>query len=113
MVVSLRHLRTWVEINTASLRRNVRVLRRIIGDRRILMAVVKSNAYGHGLVGIAQILVRIEPKIWFGVDSIVEGLRLREEGVRAPIVVLGHTLPGLYREAAREHIIATISNFEA
>lgn len=77
------------------------------------MAVVKSNAYGHGIVGIAKNLRKMAPSIWFGVDSLVEGLRLRKEGIKNSILVLGSTLPVLYPEAARQKILITISNFEA
>lgn len=45
-------------------------------------------------------------------DSIVEGLRLRKEGVKNPIFVLGATLPSRLEEAAKENIIITVSNFE-
>lgn len=108
-----KHLRMWIEIDTRALRANTKTFRRLIGKRRVLMAVVKSNAYGHGLVGITRELLKTDPEIWFGVDSIVEGLRLREEGIQAPILVLGATLPARFQEAARENIIVTISNFEA
>ncbi len=106
-------VRTWIEIDTRALRGNVSQLRRIIGARRKLLAVVKSNAYGHGLVGTAKSLKKIMPSIWFGVDSFVEGLRLRKEGVKNTILVLGSTLPVLFKEASRQNIILTISTFEA
>lgn len=106
-------LRTWIEIDTDALRSNVRQFCTLIGPKRKLMAVVKSNAYGHGLVGIAKHLEKIAPRTWFGVDSLVEGLRLRKEGVKTPILVLGSTLPALYTEAFRQKILLTISTFEA
>ena len=111
--VKSNHLRTWIEVDTNALRANVLQFRKIIGPRRKLMAVVKSNAYGHGIVGIAKNLKKIAPSAWFGVDSLVEGLRLRKEGIKNPILVLGSTLPAFYSEAFRQKIFVTISNFEA
>ncbi|MDO8561155.1 MAG: alanine racemase [bacterium] len=106
------HLRTWIEIDTAALAANFRQLRNIVSAKKKIMAVVKSNAYGHGIVGIAKSLRKSAPSIWFGVDSLVEGLRLREEGIKSPILVLGSTLPTLFIEAGRQKIFITISNFE-
>ena len=83
------------------------------------MAVVKSNAYGHGLTLVARLLATrdsnpysLNPRLWFGVDSIVEALRLRREGIGQPILVLGYTLPGRYANAARHNIILTVSSFD-
>ena len=47
-----------IEISRAALVHNIRQFRRIIGPRRKFMAVVKANAYGHGLVEVGQLLER-------------------------------------------------------
>ncbi|MBI2639529.1 MAG: alanine racemase [Candidatus Sungbacteria bacterium] len=112
-------LRTWVEIDTGLLRQNFLRLQKLIGPRCRFMAVVKSNAYGHGLVPVAKQLANakheaINPKsLWFGVDSVVEALRLREEGIKNPVLVFGSTLAERMHEAADNHITLTISNFDA
>jgi len=115
----MRGLRTWIEIDAQALRHNAAEFRKLIGPRTALMAVVKSNAYGHGLVQVAKLLASYQPpasssqQLWFGVDSIVEALRLRREGIKNPILVLGYTLPARIRDAARGRVSVTISNFEA
>ena len=109
-------LRTWIEIDPKALRHNVGEFFRLIPSETRFMAVIKSNAYGHGLATVAQELAAMqifEKKGWFGVDSIVEGLRLRREGIVNPILVLGFTLPSRLGEAARERISVGISNFDA
>ena len=117
-------LRTWIEIDKKALRHNVGEFFRFIAPETRLMAVIKSNAYGHGLVTVAKILSSSlrspassiqfpASSLWFGVDSIVEALRLRREGVANPILVLGSTLPVRMEEAARERISISISNFDA
>lgn len=75
------------------------------------MAVIKSNAYGHGLIDFAK---TAESKVdWFGVDSITEGLKLRKIGLKKPILVLGYTLPARVEEAAQNDIGLTISTLDA
>ena len=55
------NLRTWVEIDTAALRHNFSQLAKLIGPHCRFMAVVKSNAYGHGLTQVAKQLVNSKP----------------------------------------------------
>jgi alanine racemase len=55
------------------------------------MAVVKSNAYGHGLIDFSQAAEKLGVD-WLGVDSIVEAESLRRSGLKKPILVLGYTL---------------------
>lgn len=74
------------------------------------MAVVKSNAYGHGLIECAR-LFEILGADYLGVDSVVEALALRRSGVKAPILVLGYTLPENITSAYTYKIILTISSF--
>lgn len=52
--------------------------------------VLKSNAYGHGLVGVAKILEK-EYSPFFCVDSYFEALTLRNEGIKTPLLILGFT----------------------
>lgn len=76
------------------------------------MAIIKSNAYGHGLLAIANLLSARSKKLWFGVDSITEALTVRREKIANPILVLGYTLPARLREAADKNISVAISNFD-
>jgi alanine racemase len=78
---------TVAEVDLDALRWNVRQVRALSGAARI-MASVKANAYGHGLVDTSRALVR------FGVDELgvaflEEGIALRRAGITAPILVLG------------------------
>ena len=90
----------WVEIDASALGANVRQFRALIG-RRAMMAVVKSNAYGHGLVETAAI-VRREGADWLGVNSLDEAIALREAGNDAPVLILGALpLDGVSEAVAR------------
>lgn len=104
----LRGIRTWVEISRAAIKNNVAQFRRRIGKSVRLMSVVKSNAYGHGLYAFSSIA---EPLVdCFAVDSLIEGVRLRESGVKKPILVLGATLPERLDAAVASRVTVTLSN---
>ncbi len=111
-IKNTKGLRTWVEIDTRALKENTRVIKRFLGKKTLLMGVVKSNAYGHGLVPVARALESANID-WLSVDSVVEALRLRRDGVRAPILVLGYTLPEPFAKASKEKISLTVSSFAA
>jgi alanine racemase len=74
--------------------------------------VVKSNAYGHGLSLFSKLADTLGVD-GFCVDSIVEGNRLRWDGIKKPILVLGPTLPARLADAAAHNLTVSISNFEA
>ncbi len=104
-------LRTWIEVDKKAIYHNIEEFRKIIKPSIKLMAVVKSNAYGHGLVDFAK---TAENHVdWFGVDSITEGLKLRQKGLKKPILVLGYTLPSRVEDAAKNDISLTISTLDA
>src|SRR5262245_62840434 len=77
--------RCWAEIDRAALRHNAKVVRDRIGSAEML-AVVKANAYGHGLVGVAETLA--DQAQLFGVANLQEALTLRES-LHHPVVILG------------------------
>lgn len=79
-------------VDLALLRANVSLLRQSIPEKTRLMAVVKADAYGHGMLQVAREALKA------GADSLAvalveEGARLRDAGIDAPILVLGATSP--------------------
>lgn len=84
--------KTWVEISVSAIENNIRIFRSSLRTEAELMAVIKSNAYGHGLLEIARIARRSGVK-WFGVDSLSEGLILRKAGFKESILIMGYTRP--------------------
>ncbi|MFM5464158.1 alanine racemase [Aeromonas simiae] len=73
------------EISMEALHHNLGVLRERAGESR-LMAVLKANAYGHGMLALAEALVQADS---YGVARIEEGVALRAAGVTKPILILG------------------------
>ncbi|HEX4696580.1 MAG TPA: alanine racemase [Candidatus Udaeobacter sp.] len=100
--------RCWAEIDRGALRHNGRVVRDRIGSAELL-AVVKANAYGHGLIGVAETLA--EDAQLFGVANVTEAIALREV-VPHPIVILGPATPEERPIIAEHAFIPTISSVE-
>jgi alanine racemase len=73
------------------------------------MAVVKANAYGHGLVPMARELEAVGTD-WLGVANVAEGAAIREAGVRLPILLLSATLPEEMEEAIRKKLTLVLSS---
>jgi len=94
---------TRAEVDLGALAHNLRTVRSVLGKTRIL-AVVKADAYGHGVVPVAARL-ETEGVDGFGVALAEEALELREAGIAAPILVLN----GVYGGAHRAVIAAGIS----
>ncbi len=105
-------LRTWIEIDKRAAAQNYKVFRSILKPKTKLMAVVKSNAYGNELIGFSKMQDQFGADA-FGVDSITEGLALREAGIVKPILVLGYTIHENVHIASEKNISITLSNFEA
>lgn len=105
--------KTWIELERRALRHNIEIFRSILKKRTKLFAVVKSNAYGHGLIDFSKIADEFGVE-GFCVDSVIEGLKLRDASIKKPILVLG---PSSTREQLKEagiaDIILTISNLDA
>jgi alanine racemase len=82
--------RAWVEIDLGALSGNVKQLVKFLSPRTQLMAVVKADAYGHGSVVVAKTSLEAGAS-WLGVATVPEGIQLREDGIKAPILILGAT----------------------
>ncbi len=96
---------TWVEIDLGTIRNNVRF---VIDNTHVqVMAIVKSNGYGHGAVQVAHAALE-GGATWCGVARVEEALELRKSGLDCPILLLGYTPPGRYAEAIEKQLSITI-----
>jgi alanine racemase len=100
--------RCWAEIDRSALRHNAKIVRQRIGSAE-MVAVVKANAYGHGLLGVAETLA--DQAQLFGVANLEEALALRASFPH-PIIVLGPALPAERSTIAERGFIPTISALE-
>lgn len=109
------HLRAWAEIDLGALERNLRVIRQALPPYLKYIAVIKANAYGHGLAPVATRLMRARADA-FAVANIGEAVRLREVGTGWPILLLSVLLPDEYRDAVQldlEPVLSSEAEIEA
>lgn len=78
---------TWAEVSLTALRHNFRTVQDYVAPGATVCAVVKCDAYGHGLVPCAKALQE-EGAMWFGVTDTNEGVQLREAGISGRILVM-------------------------
>ena len=83
---------TWVEIDRAAFLANVHTCRRIIGPCCRLLAMVKGNAYGHGLRESARVLLEAGVDM-LGVEAVGEAVALRTAGITCPMLLVGPLPP--------------------
>jgi len=88
----LKRGRAWVEIDLDALAHNIKDIRSKAPENSEIMAVVKANAYGHGVKKIAKRLVE-EGIRSYAVATVTEGVKLRKYVADADILVMGYTLP--------------------
>ncbi len=108
MTNSAKTSRCWAEIDLAALRHNARAARERVGAKAALLAVVKANAYGHGLCAVAEAL-RDEAEL-FGVANLEEAIEARSV-VPHPVIVLGPALPEERAAIVERGFIPSISSF--
>ncbi|MGA2479783.1 MAG: alanine racemase [Spirochaetia bacterium] len=99
----------WVELDAKAPEHNLRQLRAGSAPGVLACAVIKSNAYGHGVAQFAPLLASAE---WFGVNSLEEGLELRALGIRKPVLLLGHVPIGELAAAVEAELRLTVYNCE-
>lgn len=101
----------WAEINLNNIIHNYQEVRRLVGPHVKIMAVVKANAYGHGVLEVAKTLEKAGADR-FAVGLLNEAVHLRESGVTKPLMILGWTPVDDYPRALTHHIILTIFSLQ-
>lgn len=96
-----------VLIDMEAIRNNYRILRQNVPDDVAVMPVVKANAYGHGMLEVAQTLAQIGAE-HFAVALTEEGIDLRLGGIQGEILVLGAAMPRSAEQAVRYRLTQTI-----
>lgn len=102
---------SWVEIDSKALRHNVMQFRSLIGKDRILCGVVKSNAYGHGILEVSKQILGFGVD-WLGVNSVEEGVFLRKSGIKAPTLILGYVPLFQLKKAISHDLRMVVYNIE-
>ena len=101
----------WIELDSQAPGWNLRQLKACAEapNDKLFCAVIKSNAYGHGVREFSELLPEAD---WFAVNSLDEGLELRGFGEKRPILLLGHVLLDRLELAVGADLRLTVYNFE-
>ncbi len=99
---------TYVNIDLDAIVQNFEAVRQKTGTP--VMAVVKADAYGHGAIQVAKLLE--DRCSFFGVSSMLEARELRQAGLEAPILILGHTPVAFFSAVVQQNIRPAIFRYE-
>ncbi len=100
----------WAEINLDNLAFNIRQIRGITKEDSKILAVVKADAYGHGIVETSRVLLE-NGADGLGVAILDEAVSLRENGFNVPIVILGYTPVSDFPQIVKHNLIQTIYDY--
>lgn len=107
----MKPMRVYAQIDLEAVCSNVRESMKRVGKGVKAMAVVKTDAYGHGAVSVAQALSGIGVYA-FAVATAEEGVELRLSGIEKPILVLGHVFPDELKRALTHDISLTVYSYD-
>lgn len=110
-VLSQSILPSRVEIDTEALANNAKLIKSHIGDDVEMMAVVKSNGYGHGSVTAARTAL-LNGATYLAVANMAEAMELRDAGITAPILALSYVPVFAVRQAIQQNISIVLFDFE-
>ena len=104
----MHHFRTHTEINLGAIRRNAEAIKGYTGKQ--LIAVVKADAYGHGMIRVAEALHAVADLL--AVATVEEGVTLRQAGIQKPILILFSSLPEEASRIVEYQLTPTVSDWE-
>jgi len=105
---------TWLEINKSAINYNLRQFRKLIGPDKLLMPVIKSNAYGHGFLEVAHICDYNKEVDRICVVSLEEAIKLIDAKIKKPILIIGfyEFNTQMIRKAIRHKVIFTVYHIQ-
>ena len=100
--------RVYAKIDLDAAAYNMEQMKNRIGGGARLIAVVKTDAYGHGAVPLAEVFEKLDYVWGYAVATLDEGIVLRKHGIKKPILVLGCVFPDQYDDMVRNDIRAAV-----
>jgi alanine racemase len=98
-------------IDLAAIRSNIRHVSSLLKDGTGIMAVVKANGYGHGVLPVSRAAVEAGAA-FLAVADVCEGVELREGGMNSPVLVMGGMLPELAEVSVTHNLAQTVYSVE-
>ncbi len=109
MVITMKNMRIYAEINLTNIKKNAEAVREIVGNDVDIMAVVKADGYGHGAKKCVDATNDVVDK--YAVATFEEAIELREYGVKKEILILGYTFPDYYEKVILNDISLTVFDY--
>lgn len=100
----------WAEVDLDAIENNIKQIKKIVKDKEII-GIVKADAYGHGAIDIASILLE-NGADRLAVAVISEAIELRENGITKPIMILGYTPLSFKEDLVKYDIEQTVFSLE-
>lgn len=104
--------RAYATINLDNIKTNVINIKKHINKDTSVMAIVKTDGYGHGAIRIARELDNMNEIGGFAVATIEEAMDLKRAGINSNILILGYCFPSAYATLVRNHIRCTVFDYE-
>ncbi len=101
----------WAEVDLTAIQHNFHALKKCAGPHTKILSVVKADAYGHGMLEAAFFLDK-EGTEFFGVAGIDEGIALRQNHIKKPILIFESVQPQFAREIVDYQLTATVCTLE-
>lgn len=103
-------LRTYAAVDLKAVEYNFNSVKAKLGGKAKILGVIKADAYGHGAVRLGKLL---DGKCdFFGVATIEEAVELKENGIKAPVLILGRVFPWDYETVCKYDIRIPIFSFD-
>lgn len=100
--------RVWAEVDLDAIATNIENIKKNIKPETKIIAVIKTDGYGHGAIPIARILEQDDAVWGYAVATVEEAHELREKGIKKPMLILGYTFPYSYEKMIEEEIRPTV-----
>lgn len=106
------HNRVYAKIDLDAVCHNLRSIQQQLQPGTGIVAVIKTDAYGHGALPIAEVLEPLEGLHGFAVATAEEALSLRSHGIQKPVLILGYVFPEHYTSLIAQDICMTVFSLE-
>ena len=104
--------RTWAEVSLDNIAYNYKSIRERLPDGCRFLAVVKTNAYGHGAKRVAELCENLGAE-YLAATNIDDALQMRAWGIKAPIIIFGYTQPEYTEILVRKNITQEVDSLES
>lgn len=111
-IILIEYQRVWAEVNLDHIAHNMRQIRKFVGSKCEIMAVVKAEGYGHGAIETSKVMLYNGANS-LGVATCDEGIKIRENNIFVEVLVLGHTPKERLADVINNDLTQTVFQKEA